>query len=65
MNKKVIKRIILPAMDNARIKIKTYKVMPRAQNCHAIVNAGFLLTLNDLGAIVSATVCFGGIHPKV
>lgn len=40
--------------------------MPRAQNSHAIVNAGFLLEFNDnpsKSVILSARICYGGINP--
>lgn len=37
--------------------------MPRAQNSHAYVNAGFLLNINN-GIVNSARLCFGGISPE-
>lgn len=37
--------------------------MPRAQNSHAYVNAGFLIESKG-NAIVSARLCFGGIEPQ-
>lgn len=38
--------------------------MPRAQNAHAFVNAGFLYQFNsDKTSILSATICYGGINP--
>lgn len=37
--------------------------MPRAQNAHAYVNAGFLYEIRD-NQVVSARVCFGGITPN-
>lgn len=37
--------------------------MPRAQNSHAYVNAGFLFELKD-GIVSSARICFGGIAPE-
>lgn len=37
--------------------------MPRAQNAHAYVNAGFLLKF-DKGVTQSARLCFGGISPE-
>lgn len=37
--------------------------MPRAQNSHAYVNAGFLFNINN-GIVNSARLCFGGISPE-
>lgn len=37
--------------------------MPRAQNAHAYVNAGFLLELDGNSMVKSARICFGGIRP--
>ncbi|CAO1351447.1 unnamed protein product [Diamesa serratosioi] len=65
MNKKVITKISLPALDASKFVFKTYKIMPRAQNAHAYVNAGFLIEFNDTKTEVkSARVCFGGISPE-
>ncbi|XP_018569701.1 xanthine dehydrogenase/oxidase-like [Anoplophora glabripennis] len=62
MNKKVIKNIILKGYDNS-YKYLTYKIMTRAQNTHALVNAGFLLRFQG-EKIVSARIIYGGINPK-
>lgn len=37
--------------------------MPRAQNAHAIVNAGFLFKL-DANKVISANIIFGNISPE-
>lgn len=37
--------------------------MPRAQNAHAYVNAGFLVKIEE-GFVTSARICFGGISPE-
>lgn len=40
--------------------------MPRGQNAHAYVNAGFLIELNkNNNTITKATVVYGGIRPSV
>lgn len=38
--------------------------MPRAQNAHAFVNAGFLFDVNKTGKVNNARICFGGINPE-
>lgn len=37
--------------------------MPRAQNAHAYVNAGFLVELDKDTKVKRARICFGGIRP--
>lgn len=37
--------------------------MPRAQNAHAIVNAGFLVKLND-SVVETISIVYGNINPK-
>ncbi|KAJ6648665.1 Xanthine dehydrogenase [Pseudolycoriella hygida] len=63
MNKKVILNVKLPMLDKRFYKLRTYKVMIRAQNAHAYVNGGFLVKFNS-NIVDSARVCFGGINPK-
>ncbi|RZF32561.1 hypothetical protein LSTR_LSTR006556 [Laodelphax striatellus] len=66
MNKKVIKRISLPALDSSVFHFRSYKITPRAQNAHAYVNAGFLLKLNKndkLRVLDKPRIVFGGINP--
>ncbi|KAG5676994.1 hypothetical protein PVAND_006785 [Polypedilum vanderplanki] len=62
MNKKVLTKITLPAIDPVKFFYRSYKIMPRAQNAHAYVNAIFV-QLND-SKVISAKICFGGIDPK-
>ncbi|KAJ3639859.1 hypothetical protein Zmor_003192 [Zophobas morio] len=63
MNLKVLKTITFPSylMDN--VKFVSYKIMPRAQNTHANVNAGFLFQFNINGTLDSATIVYGNINP--
>ncbi|XP_023247177.1 xanthine dehydrogenase-like [Copidosoma floridanum] len=64
MNKKIIYSIVLPALSSDYV-YKTYKIMPRAQNAHAIVNAGFLFKLDDGGKVLKRpNIIFGGIRPE-
>lgn len=62
MRNHIIQNIVLPSCTNT-VKFQTYKIMPRAQNVHAYVNAGFWYNLNGQ-LITSATVVFGNINPK-
>ncbi|CRL08602.1 CLUMA_CG021290, isoform A [Clunio marinus] len=65
ISKKVISTITLPKLDSTKFTFRSYKIMPRAQNAHAYVNAAFLLELNNSNnTIASVKVCFGGIEPS-
>ncbi|KAK9496478.1 hypothetical protein O3M35_013241 [Rhynocoris fuscipes] len=46
MYSKVITQIILPPLSSHHYYINTFKIMPRKQNVHALVNAGFLFRIN-------------------
>jgi xanthine dehydrogenase/oxidase len=63
MNKKLLLKITYPQLDPSKYICKSYKILPRAQNAHAIVNATFLVQFNETGQVVSARICFGGINP--
>nr|CAI5836488.1 unnamed protein product [Callosobruchus analis] len=60
MFKKVIKHIILKPINETYEWI-TYKIMPRAQNAHADVNACFLFKLSPNHVVESPRIVFGGI----
>ncbi|XP_026467613.1 indole-3-acetaldehyde oxidase-like [Ctenocephalides felis] len=63
MVNKVIVNIILPPI-RGKYNLKTYKIMIRAQNAHAYVNAGFCLNLNpNTETVEKAKLVFGGIAP--
>lgn len=62
MDKRVIKQIVLTSLNSA-YKYLTYKIMARAQNTHALVNAGFLLQMN-YQTVVSARIVYGAINPQ-
>ncbi|KAL1140403.1 hypothetical protein AAG570_000335 [Ranatra chinensis] len=66
MNKKLITKIILPAHDSSVYIIQSYKIMPRAQNAHAYVNAGFMVKVDKkdkFRVTERPTILFGGISP--
>ncbi|OWR49607.1 aldehyde oxidase 2 [Danaus plexippus plexippus] len=50
----------LPPLSQHNL-IRTYKIMPRAQNAHAIVNAGFNFLVGSDKKITRASVIYGGI----
>ncbi|XP_005187945.2 uncharacterized protein LOC101901154 [Musca domestica] len=55
----------LPAYPTERFIFKSYKIMPRAQNAHAYVNAAFLLELEPkTSQVINSRICFGGISPN-
>lgn len=62
MNKKVLLKFTLPAFDPDRFLFRSFKIMPRAQNAHAYVNAAFQLEVNaSKNSVIAAKLCFGGI----
>ncbi|KAF2906096.1 hypothetical protein ILUMI_00078 [Ignelater luminosus] len=63
MKNKIIKSFTLPALDNS-YRYESYKIMPRAQNAHALVNAGFLLKLDSNNNVESARIVYGSINPS-
>ncbi|XP_043071080.1 indole-3-acetaldehyde oxidase [Drosophila grimshawi] len=60
---KILRAILLPAYSKQNVLFDSYKIMPRAQNAHAYVNAAFLLELGAESQVKSARICFGGIRP--
>ncbi|XP_008214986.2 indole-3-acetaldehyde oxidase [Nasonia vitripennis] len=64
MRHKLIYSVVLPRLEYNYV-YKTYKIMPRAQNAHAIVNAGFLFRLDDKTQVLEQpNIIFGGISAK-
>lgn len=63
MKKKVLLKFTLPAFNPSKFLFRSFKIMPRAQNAHAFVNAAFQLEMSDKGnSIAKAKLCFGGIN---
>ncbi|XP_072944523.1 uncharacterized protein [Epargyreus clarus] len=60
LNNKLILDVKVPPLSKKYI-IRTYKIMPRAQNAHAIVSAGFLFHLNSAKKVMASNLIFGGI----
>uniref|UniRef100_A0A182QKS2 FAD-binding PCMH-type domain-containing protein n=1 Tax=Anopheles farauti TaxID=69004 RepID=A0A182QKS2_9DIPT len=62
MNKRIILNVLLYPLDPTEYALRTYKVMPRAQNAHAYVNATFLFQFQQ-SQVRTASICYGGITP--
>jgi xanthine dehydrogenase/oxidase len=63
MKGRFLSAVIIPPYDKNTTLIQTYKVMPRSQNAHAYVNAGFRFTIDKDSFTVKSkpTIVFGGI----
>ncbi|XP_043523035.1 xanthine dehydrogenase/oxidase-like isoform X2 [Frieseomelitta varia] len=62
MRHKIIYSVVLPALGK-EYEYRSYKIMQRAQNAHAHVNAGFLFKLNGAGKVLEQpNIIFGGIN---
>ncbi|XP_072949588.1 xanthine dehydrogenase/oxidase-like [Epargyreus clarus] len=62
MRGKVLLNILLPPL-NKIIKVVTYKIMPRSQNAHAIVNSGYLYHLDKDNKVIACRIAYGGLSP--
>ncbi|XP_011694377.1 PREDICTED: xanthine dehydrogenase 1-like isoform X1 [Wasmannia auropunctata] len=62
MRHKIIYSIVLHPFSEEYV-YRSYKIMPRAQNAHAHVNAGFLFKLDSKGTVLERpNIIFGGIN---
>ncbi|XP_018402593.1 PREDICTED: xanthine dehydrogenase-like [Cyphomyrmex costatus] len=62
MHHKIIYSVVLPKLTDQYI-YRSYKIMPRAQNARAHVNAGFLFKLDTNGKVLEQpNIIFGGIN---
>ncbi|XP_041565468.1 indole-3-acetaldehyde oxidase-like isoform X2 [Drosophila elegans] len=63
--KLVLGAFVLKAYPEDRYLFRSYKILARAQNVHAYVNAGFLIEWDDIQRkmVRSARICFGNIRP--
>ncbi|XP_011261213.1 xanthine dehydrogenase/oxidase [Camponotus floridanus] len=62
MRHKIIYSVVLPSLSD-EYEYRSYKIMPRAQNAHAHVNAGFLFKLDRGGKVLEKpNIIFGGIN---
>ncbi|XP_036145981.1 xanthine dehydrogenase/oxidase [Monomorium pharaonis] len=62
MYHKIIYSVVLPPLSD-EYEYRSYKIMPRAQNAHAHVNAGFLFKLCSKGTVLERpNIIYGGIN---
>ncbi|XP_017888813.1 xanthine dehydrogenase/oxidase-like isoform X2 [Ceratina calcarata] len=62
MKHKLLYSVVLPALGK-EYEYRSYKIMPRAQNAHAHVNAGFLFKLDGTGKVLQKpNIIMGGIN---
>lgn len=67
MSQKVILSILFPKLPPNQFLFRSYKIMSRAQNAHAIVNAAFLFEFGSNDGkmeVKSCRICYGGINPQ-
>ncbi|XP_047028790.1 probable aldehyde oxidase 2 [Helicoverpa zea] len=61
MEGKIIKNVVLPPLSKS-CYVKSFKIMCRSQNTHAIVNAGFLFEFKQNSMLLEKTsIVYGGI----
>ena len=62
LNGKIIYSLNLKPLSESTI-VKTYKIMPRSQNAHAYINAGFRFDIDGQTLIIKSrpTIVFGGL----
>ncbi|XP_061376829.1 uncharacterized protein LOC116770815 [Danaus plexippus] len=63
MKDSIILNVLLPPLSSS-CRVKTYKIMPRSQNAHAIVNAGFLIKFKKNDLIDKVNIVYGNITPQ-
>lgn len=67
MQQKVILSVVFPQLSAKHFEFRSYKIMSRAQNAHAMVNAAFLFRFESIETkkvIKSCQICYGGINPR-
>lgn len=67
MEQKVMLNVTFPKLPSSQFVFRSYKIMPRAQNAHAMVNAAFLFEFDtsvaDKKTVKSCHICYWGINP--
>ncbi|XP_045484579.1 xanthine dehydrogenase 1-like isoform X1 [Pieris rapae] len=61
MRGKVLLNVLLPPLNSDFTKIVTYKIMPRSQNAHAVVHAGYLYKFGPNNRLLDCRIAYGGL----
>ncbi|XP_063828755.1 probable aldehyde oxidase gad-3 [Ostrinia nubilalis] len=65
MKGKVILNVLFPPFNDEMYNVVTYKIMPRAQNAHAVVNAGFLYKYQaSNNKVLESRIVYSGLSPS-
>ncbi|XP_013191578.1 uncharacterized protein LOC106135750 isoform X1 [Amyelois transitella] len=64
MRSRIILNALLPPLNNTTCHVVTFKVMPKSQNAHAIVNAGFFYKFRSNGQVLQTRIAYGGLSPS-
>ncbi|XP_059622489.1 xanthine dehydrogenase-like [Phlebotomus argentipes] len=65
MQKHVIKEVTLPQLTPSIYRLRLYKIMDRAQNAIAYMNAGFLFEMSQGSGVTKSTrIVYGGVNSK-
>ncbi|CAH2090112.1 unnamed protein product [Euphydryas editha] len=62
LSDKIILNVKIPPLNSDNHLIRSYKIMDRAQNTHAVVNAGFHFHIDNNKNIVSSNIVYGSIN---
>ncbi|XP_052737986.1 uncharacterized protein LOC112054963 isoform X1 [Bicyclus anynana] len=64
MRGKIILNVLLPPLSN-EYKIATFKIMPRSQNAHALVHAGFLYKVDETFTVSESRIVYSGLTSTI
>ncbi|CAH1403040.1 unnamed protein product [Nezara viridula] len=67
MKKKVVINVILPALSSSNYVFRSFKIMPRRQNVHALMNAAFLFKIQESNKYTveeKPNIVFGAVAPN-
>ncbi|XP_045773784.1 xanthine dehydrogenase-like [Maniola jurtina] len=61
---KIILSVLLPPLSSQN-KIATFKIMPRFQNAHALVHAGFLYKIDETSTVIDSRIVYSGLSDTI